>query len=68
MTGTAFIKFIEEKDGSLNDIRVLKGVSNCEACDEEAINLVKSMPKWKQATLGDKIVKSYFNLPIIYIP
>ena len=43
--GRVFIGFIVEPDGSLSDFKVLRGIGH--GCDEEALRVVKSMPKWK---------------------
>jgi len=55
--------FIFEKDGSVSNVKVLRGV--CESIDAEAVRVVKKMPKWKPATSqkGEPVRVSY-NLPI----
>jgi len=42
--GKVFVTFIVEVDGSLSDVKVARGIGH--GCDEEAIRVVKSMPKW----------------------
>lgn len=42
--GTVYLTFVVEKDGSISDIRVLRGISD--ACNAEAIRLIRSMPPW----------------------
>ncbi|MDN5203586.1 energy transducer TonB [Fulvivirgaceae bacterium BMA10] len=44
ITGRVFLTFVVEKDGSLTDIKVLKGIGA--GCDEEAVRVLASHPKW----------------------
>jgi TonB family protein len=60
--GRVFITFVIEKDGTITDVRVLRGVAN--ALNEEAIRVVKSMPRWSPGTQRGKPVRVQYNLPI----
>jgi len=60
--GTAFIRFIVEKDGSLSNIEVLRPVDG--GCSEEAVRIVKMMPNWNPAKQRNRLVRAYFVLPI----
>lgn len=62
--GRVFVSFIVEKDGSLSSIQLLKGIGH--GCDEEAIAVVKKMPKWKPATQRGKPVRMRFQLPFVF--
>lgn len=64
--GQANLRFIVEKSGEINDVKVLKGVPNCTECDKEAIRVVKAMPKWKAGKINGKPVRSYYNMPITF--
>ncbi len=56
------VKFVIEKDGSFSEI---KGVSeDSEILVEEAIRVLKTMPKWIPGKHQGKIVRSTFTLPI----
>lgn len=55
------LRFVVEKDGSFTDIQILDdkyGLGN------EAIRVLKSMPKWKAAQHNGRTVRSMFTLPI----
>jgi protein TonB len=65
--GICYITFIVEKDGSLSDIRVLKGASGGADLDEEALRVVKSMPKWKPGKQNGHTVRVAYNLPIRFL-
>jgi len=60
--GMIYVKFIIEKDGSMSDVKILKGIN--QRLDHEAIRVIKSLPKWKPARKEGSPVRMYFNLPI----
>ncbi|MCX6244444.1 MAG: TonB family protein [Bacteroidetes bacterium] len=60
--GKVFVTFVVEVDGSITDVRVLRGIGA--GCDEEAIRVVKSMPKWVPGKQRGVPVRVQFNLPI----
>jgi len=60
--GKVFVTFVVEVDGSITDVRVLRGIGA--GCDEEAIRVVKSMPKWQPGKQRGQAVRVQFNLPI----
>lgn len=45
VTGRVLVGFVVNEDGSLSDVKVMKSLTP--VMDEEAIRVVKSMPKWK---------------------
>ncbi|MDR2906516.1 MAG: energy transducer TonB, partial [Bacteroidales bacterium] len=53
--GTIYVNFIIEKDGSISDVKVVNGIGG--GCDEEAIRVVKMMPKWKPGRQRGKPVR-----------
>lgn len=64
LSGKTILKFVVNVDGSLTDIRVVKGMTEFPECDKEAVRVIKSMPNWIPAKLNGEIVRSYFILPI----
>lgn len=60
--GRVWITFVVELDGSLTDIKVLRDIGS--GCGEEAIRVVKMMPKWTPAQQRGKKVRQQFNLPV----
>jgi periplasmic protein TonB len=60
--GKVFVTFVVEVDGSITDVKVLRGIGA--GCDEEAIRVVKSMPKWVPGKQRGQPVRVQFNLPI----
>jgi TonB family protein len=60
--GKVFLQFVVQKDGSINNIQVLKGLGN--GCDEEAVRVLKSMPAWQPGSQKGKHVNVMMSLPI----
>jgi len=64
IAGRVFVGFIVEKDGSVSEVKVLRGIGG--GCDEEAVRVVKSMPKWKPGKMKGKPVRVSYMMPIIF--
>jgi len=62
--GKVFVQFVVAKDGSIEEAKVLRSVSD--GLDKEALRLVKSMPRWNPGKMGGKPVKCRFNLPVVF--
>lgn len=62
--GRVFVKFVIERDGTISNVKVLRGIGS--GCDEEAIRLITSMPKWKPGKQRGKEVRTYFTYPITF--
>lgn len=60
--GKVYLTFVVERDGSITDIKILRDIGS--GCGEEAIRVVKSMPKWQPAKQRGKVVRQQFNLPV----
>ncbi|MEZ0538452.1 energy transducer TonB [Fibrella arboris] len=64
ISGKVFVSFTVNTDGSITDAQVLKGLGF--GTDEEAIRVVKSMPKWKPGKQSGRPVRVKYNLPISF--
>ena len=64
ISGRVLVGFIVEKDGSITETEVVKGIGG--GCDEEAVRVVKAMPKWKPGKQKGKPVRVHFMLPITF--
>lgn len=62
--GRVVVKFVVEKDGSIGQVSIAKGVDK--DLDREAIRVVKKMPKWQPGKNNGVAVRSYFNLPVTF--
>lgn len=62
--GRVFVAFVIEKDGSVTNAKVVRGVSD--EIDAEALRVVSAMPKWKPGTQQGNPVRVQYNLPIVF--
>lgn len=60
--GMVYVTFVVERDGSITDVRVLRGIGG--GCDEEAVRVVTNMPRWIPGRQRNKPVRVQFNLPV----
>lgn len=62
--GKVIVAFIINKDGSISDIRLVKGVDA--SLDHEALRVVNMMPKWKPGKDNGKPCRTYFCIPVVF--
>lgn len=62
ISGRVFVSFVVNTDGTIQDVAVLKGLGF--GTDEEAVRVVKTMPKWRPGKQSGRPVRVKFNLPI----
>ena len=60
--GTVIVNFVVDHEGKITRIKVVRGIGG--GCDEEAIRIVKAMPKWGPGKQRGQPVRVQFNLPI----
>lgn len=62
ITGKVYVTFVVEKDGRVTNPRILRDIGG--GCGDEAIRVVKSMPRWSPGKQRGKPVRVQFNLPV----
>lgn len=62
--GRVTIQFTVQADGSVSNVRVLRGVHP--ELDNEAVRVVASSPKWKPGKCKDKAVAVTYTFPVIF--
>ncbi|MFT5822134.1 MAG: TonB family protein [Crocinitomix sp.] len=60
--GIIYVGFIIATDGSITDVKIRKGVSL--ELDEEAMRVIKMMPKWTPAMSHGRTISMVYTLPI----
>lgn len=60
--GIVYVGFIVEKDGSIDSVKLLQPL--IEYYNNEAIRIIKAMPKWKPATQNGEPLRTQFSFPI----
>ncbi len=62
--GKVFVEAVVGKDGTLTEIKVLKGVGA--GCDEEALRVVQQSPQWKPGRQRGNPVRTRIVIPIVF--
>ena len=62
--GKVFVEFIVDKDGSITDVTIMKGIGG--GCDEEAVRVIKDSPKWNPGKQRGRPVKVKLIVPITF--
>lgn len=64
ISGRVIVQFVVMEDGTLSQAKVIRGVDPL--LDEEALRVVKEMPKWTPGIVDGKTVKVKFTVPIMF--
>ena len=64
IAGEVIVKFVVMEDGSVNDVQIARGINA--ALDNEAVRVVRLLPKFTPGKSQGKPVKVYFNLPVLF--
>lgn len=62
--GRVTVQFVVEKDGSISDVHVLRGVDP--SLDKEAVRVVKSMPRWTPGKQNGITVRVNYRVPVLF--
>jgi protein TonB len=62
--GKVFVEFVINKDGSITDVRAVKGIGA--GCDEEAVRVIQNAPAWNAGKQRGKPVRQRMVLPIFF--
>jgi protein TonB len=64
ISGRVLVGFVVERDGSISNVKVEVGVYP--ELDQEAVRIVKIMPKWKPGKQMGKAVRCLYQIPILF--
>ena len=62
--GRVFVGFVVEPDGSVSNVKLLRGIGG--GCDEEAMRVIKNMPRWKPGKQRGKAVRVSYQIPVMF--
>ena len=62
--GKVFVEFVVDKDGSITSVKAIKGIGA--GCDQEAIRVIQTAPKWNPGKQRGRPVKVRMILPITF--
>jgi len=63
--GTVYLTFIVEKDGTVTNVTIVKGVNPI--LDEEAIKAISESPKWSPGLQRGQPVRVRFLIPLVFM-
>ena len=63
--GKVIVSFVVEKDGSISNVKVLRGIGG--GCDAEAVRVIESLPKFKPGKQRGNLVRVSYTLPINFV-
>jgi protein TonB len=63
--GTVFLTFIVEKDGTVSNVTILKGVHPL--LDDEAVKAISESPKWSPGLQRGQPVRVRFQIPLSFM-
>jgi protein TonB len=64
ISGIVFVSYVIEKDGTVGDVKVMRGVPGGPGLDKEAVRVIKSMPAWEPGKQKYTAVRVRLNTPI----
>ena len=62
--GRVIVQFIVEKDGSIKDTKVIRGVNS--SLDNEALRVINAMPKWEPGKHKGEAVSVRYTVPVSF--
>jgi protein TonB len=64
VSGKVYVKFVVDRDGSLTQLEVVRGIGF--GCDEEALRVLAKAPKWKPGKQRGRNVRQQMIIPIVF--
>ena len=65
ISGVVVLRFVVKEDGSVGEVIVQKSLEK--HCDEEAVRVVKSLPRFMPGKQQGKAVRVWYTLPVRYV-
>lgn len=63
--GKVIVTFIINTNGEVTDVRIFRGVNS--SLDNEALRVVRKLPRWKPGKQNGKAVRVNYNVPINFV-
>lgn len=63
-TGTVYVQFVVDTDGSITDTQVDRPVEPF--LDDEALRVVSKMPRWEPGKIDDEPVRCRYKIPVVF--
>ena len=63
--GRVIVRFLVDEHGVLSHFALLRGIGG--GCDEEALRVLKIMPKWIAASYKGRAIRTVQLLPVVFV-
>ncbi len=64
IAGRVLVRFMVNEDGTISHAKVERGIGY--RCDEEALRVIRAMPRWHPGKVNGKPVRAMYVLPITF--
>ena len=58
------VQFIVSADGTMADLKIIKSLEK--SCDDEALRVMRMMPKWKPGVQDGQPCRTMVCIPIVF--
>lgn len=65
LQGKLFVEFVVNRQGEISEVKIIKG-SIGGGCEEEAVRLIKLMPKWTPGKQNGASVSVRYRMPMVF--
>ena len=65
--GNVYVQFVVETNGSISDIKIVRGLDGCDGYNEEALRVVKLMKSWTPGIKDNQKVRVMLTVPVKFI-
>lgn len=62
--GRVAVEFVVDEEGNISNVKLARGIGG--GCDEEAVRVVKNMPRWQPGRQNGRPVRVLMTLPIMF--
>jgi len=62
--GTVIVVFVVETSGEISNVSISKSIGG--GCDEEAMRVVRAMPRWEPGKRGGQPVRVMLRMPVVF--
>jgi len=66
ISGTVYATFVVNANGSIEQIDIMRDIGG--GCGKEVTKVIQGMPHWKPAQNNGTAVRSYYTLPVQFMP
>jgi len=66
VSGKVYAQIVIEKDGSISNPKILRGINGYESFNSEVLRVFSIMPTWIPGTQRGKAVRVSYNLPFVF--